>query len=232
MGENSLFDLETCSAITKAILDHHFGGYFEYPVDPKDPLFPKYDQIVKNPIDLSIIQSKLSNRIYQNPDEWIADINLMFDNSRRYYGKGAFFTSITNRLDEYFHKLLEKEMRKSRAGFLKYSKKLLAKVDDLLANPPSSISYDLKFTPPKPITVSDNEMYEFSVAAALLSNKSDIFALTQILESNGITFNHKVEQPMIDYTIINDQGKYELVSYAKARFKEMGIPYPKKGITI
>ena len=57
---------------------------FLYPVDPVAYNIPHYHKIVKKPMDLSTIQTKLKNGEYENAKEFEADIKLVFSNCYKF----------------------------------------------------------------------------------------------------------------------------------------------------
>ena len=48
-----------------------------------------YPDIIKNPMDLSTIKSKISSNIYNNPQEVFNDIQLIWNNCKTYNMKGS-----------------------------------------------------------------------------------------------------------------------------------------------
>ncbi|CAF4465651.1 unnamed protein product [Rotaria socialis] len=68
-----------------------------------EELAPKYFTIIKNPIDLSMIQQKINNKVYvNNSTEFIQDIELMVANCEQYNGKRSILGRLANRLLVYF----------------------------------------------------------------------------------------------------------------------------------
>lgn len=60
------------------------GFPFQTPVDPVALNIPHYHKIIKQPMDLSTIASKLSHGQYENAKEFEADIRLMFQNCYKF----------------------------------------------------------------------------------------------------------------------------------------------------
>ncbi|GMI91627.1 hypothetical protein HRI_002832000 [Hibiscus trionum] len=75
---------QQCSALLKALMKHPAGWVFNHPVDPKALGIPDYFSIIKNPMDLGTIKSKLAKNIYIGTDEFVADIRLTFANAMLY----------------------------------------------------------------------------------------------------------------------------------------------------
>ena len=63
---------------------YSFAAPFYYPVDPVALNIPTYHSIIKKPMDLSTIQSKLKTGQYENAKEFEADMRLMFKNCYKF----------------------------------------------------------------------------------------------------------------------------------------------------
>ncbi|XP_071344644.1 tripartite motif-containing protein 66 isoform X2 [Trachinotus anak] len=106
----SACDQRKCERLTLLILSNILSAPFHEPVSP---LARHYYQIIKRPMDLSVIRAKLNKRNtqhYNSPDQFVADVCLMFRNCAKFNypdsevaqaGRSleAFFTS---RLKEVF----------------------------------------------------------------------------------------------------------------------------------
>lgn len=62
------------------------AGPFLYPVDHEALNIPTYPEIIKHPMDISTIESKLNHNEYANTDQFIADFNLMIENCYTFNG--------------------------------------------------------------------------------------------------------------------------------------------------
>ena len=60
--------------------------WFHNPVDPIEMNIPEYSKIIKNPMDFHTIKKKLAWNQYKNGHEFIADVNLVFDNCDLFNG--------------------------------------------------------------------------------------------------------------------------------------------------
>lgn len=56
---------------------------FRQPIGPDDLGISNYTSIVTNPMDLSIIKTKLTTGQYTDPWQYVDDVMLMFDNVQR-----------------------------------------------------------------------------------------------------------------------------------------------------
>lgn len=52
------------------------------PVDTEK--YPDYKEIIDTPMDLGLMMSKVDSDQYEVPEDWLADIELIWDNARRY----------------------------------------------------------------------------------------------------------------------------------------------------
>jgi E1A/CREB-binding protein len=73
---------------------------FHYPVNPEELGLPDYFNVVKKPMDLSTIKTKLDEGKYINPMEYVDDMWLMFNNAWLYNKK-------TSKVYKYCTKLAE-----------------------------------------------------------------------------------------------------------------------------
>lgn len=68
---------------------HTSSWIFLEPVDPIKLNIPDYFDIVKEPMDLSTIRTKLNSNQYMRATEFVRDVTLMFDNCILYNGEST-----------------------------------------------------------------------------------------------------------------------------------------------
>uniref|UniRef100_A0A5S6QHF0 Bromodomain adjacent to zinc finger domain protein 2B n=1 Tax=Trichuris muris TaxID=70415 RepID=A0A5S6QHF0_TRIMR len=79
----SRLEYEEICGIILAELDAHKDSWpFKLPVDTK--VIPLYKRVIKRPMDLSTIHSKLITHVYQKSEDFIKDVNLIFDNCQTF----------------------------------------------------------------------------------------------------------------------------------------------------
>nr|KJB57319.1 hypothetical protein B456_009G158600 [Gossypium raimondii] len=93
---------QQCSALLKALMKHPAGWVFNQPVDPKALQIPDYFSIIKNPMDLGTIKSKLGKNIYLGTDEFVADIRLTFSNAMLYNPPSNNVHKMAEEMKEFF----------------------------------------------------------------------------------------------------------------------------------
>ena len=70
--------------IYPAVHKHKFAWPFHTPVDPVKLQLPDYFDVIKQPMDLSLIKKKMETMQYKSAKEIIADFDLMFNNCYTY----------------------------------------------------------------------------------------------------------------------------------------------------
>lgn len=92
------------------------AGPFNSPVDPVALNIPHYPSIIKNPMDFSTIDRKLAssnpakpdsnprNPRYNNADEVVTDVRLIFSNCVTFNGPDHVVTAMGKRVEEVFDK--------------------------------------------------------------------------------------------------------------------------------
>ncbi|XP_078176968.1 uncharacterized protein LOC144571516 [Carex rostrata] len=77
-----------CSALLSRLMKHKFGWVFNKPVDPVSLGLHDYLTIIKHPMDLGTIKTRLSMNWYKSPREFAEDVRLTFHNAMTYNPKG------------------------------------------------------------------------------------------------------------------------------------------------
>ena len=75
---------------------------FLSPVDPVAQNIPTYHKIIKSPMDLGTVRSKLNQGQYENAKEFEADIRLIFQNCYKFNGPGHAVSQMAKQLEGIF----------------------------------------------------------------------------------------------------------------------------------
>jgi hypothetical protein len=90
-----------CKKTLQAIMAHKWSWPFNSPVDTN--IYHDYLDKVKTPIDFGTIKRRLDRGgQYRHPDEFLADVRLVFDNARTYNKPGSDVYVMANTLQEKF----------------------------------------------------------------------------------------------------------------------------------
>ncbi|KAK7058255.1 transcription initiation at TATA-containing promoter protein [Paramarasmius palmivorus] len=108
-----------CQSTIRTLKKMKDAGPFLRPVDPVALNIPHYPSIIKNPMDFSTVERKLTasnpakpdsnpaNPRYSNADEFIADIRLIFQNCVAFNGPDHVVTAMGRRVEEVFDKQIK-----------------------------------------------------------------------------------------------------------------------------
>ncbi|KAG0498152.1 hypothetical protein HPP92_002843 [Vanilla planifolia] len=79
---------KSCKDLLSKLMKHKHGWVFNAPVDAKKLNIPDYYSIIKHPMDLGTIKSRLNKNWYKSPEEFAEDVRLTFNNAMTYNPKG------------------------------------------------------------------------------------------------------------------------------------------------
>ncbi|CAF0999548.1 unnamed protein product [Didymodactylos carnosus] len=96
--------------LIEQLLTHKMAWPFQNPVDVKD--VPNYYKIIKDPMDLTTLKSKVLASKYKTVCDFIRDVNKIFNNCRAFNPIDSPFSQCANVVDNYFRHLLENLMIK------------------------------------------------------------------------------------------------------------------------
>lgn len=103
----SACDQRKCERLTLLILSNMLSAPFHEPVSP---LARHYYQIIKRPMDLSVIRAKLNKRNskhYNSPDQFVADVYLMFQNCAKFNYPDSEVAQAGQSLEAFFNSKLK-----------------------------------------------------------------------------------------------------------------------------
>lgn len=77
-----------CISLLQRLMKHKYAWVFNEPVDAKALGLFDYHDIIKHPMDLGTIKTRLSQNWYKSPKEFAEDVRLVFYNAMTYNPKG------------------------------------------------------------------------------------------------------------------------------------------------
>ena len=98
------------------LLEHQHSEAFEKPTDPNDDpeSYQKLNEHMGTKkynahlVDLNTMKKKLEEFKYETKEEFVKDLQLIFDNGKIYYSKGSKNWKYAQELEKYSKKFLEK----------------------------------------------------------------------------------------------------------------------------
>lgn len=104
--------LKRCGQILTKLMKHKFGWVFNAPVDVDGLKLHDYHQIVKNPMDLGTVKSKLEKDLYPSPLDFASDVRLAFNNALLYNPKGSDVNFMAEQLLLQFNQMFNPAYKK------------------------------------------------------------------------------------------------------------------------
>lgn len=80
--------MRKCSQMLNKLMKHRHGWVFNKPVDTVSMGLHDYHTIIKNPMDLGTVKSRLLKKEYRTPLDFAGDVRLTFNNAMVYNSKG------------------------------------------------------------------------------------------------------------------------------------------------
>uniref|UniRef100_A0A6M2EI98 Bromo domain-containing protein n=1 Tax=Populus davidiana TaxID=266767 RepID=A0A6M2EI98_9ROSI len=79
---------KNCSTLLDKLMKNKHGWVFNTPVDAKGLGLHDYFTIIRHPMDLGTVKSRLTKNWYKSPEEFAEDVRLTFHNAMKYNPKG------------------------------------------------------------------------------------------------------------------------------------------------
>ncbi|XP_021616188.1 transcription factor GTE10 isoform X2 [Manihot esculenta] len=105
--------MKQCETLLNRLMAHQFGWVFNTPVDVVKLNIPDYFTVIKNPMDLGTVKSKIASGAYSSPLDFAADVRLTFSNAMKYNPPGNDVHFMAEALSKYFEvrwKAIEKKL--------------------------------------------------------------------------------------------------------------------------
>lgn len=100
-GMGSKF-FKSCSSLLEKLMKHKHGWVFNEPVDAAKLGLHDYHIIIKRPMDLGTIKSRLNKNWYKSPKEFAEDVRLTFHNAMTYNPQGQDVHVMAEQLSRIF----------------------------------------------------------------------------------------------------------------------------------
>lgn len=102
-----------CINIVKSLKNHPYSFPFLYPVDPVMLGIVDYFEIIKYPMDLGTLDSKLKNNSYNNIQEFKSELDLIWNNCYTYNPPNSDISLMAKKLKQEADILFQKYFDKS-----------------------------------------------------------------------------------------------------------------------
>ncbi|KAL6553482.1 hypothetical protein OROGR_007324 [Orobanche gracilis] len=99
-NRNQVF--KNCGNLLERLMKHKHGWVFNEPVNAKAMRLVDYHDIIKHPMDLGTIKTRLSQNWYKSPTDFADDVRLVFSNAMTYNPKGQDVHIMAEQLSQIF----------------------------------------------------------------------------------------------------------------------------------
>jgi hypothetical protein len=134
---NILIRNEIDSLLTK-LKKHQYSQLFLQPIEEVITQFYNYSQVIEKPIDLIKIAQKFEDRVYQNVEEIIEEISLMFTNCKTFNDKSLWAYKWAESMEAFFfreYKKSQSKIEKFKAVSLKQEEKIVESSFNIIETP-------------------------------------------------------------------------------------------------
>ncbi|ESQ49997.1 hypothetical protein EUTSA_v10020201mg [Eutrema salsugineum] len=118
VSTSTMLRMKQCETLLKRLMSHQFCWLFKTPVDVVKMNIPDYFTIIKHPMDLGTVKSKLTSGTYSSPSEFCADVRLTFSNAMTYNPPGNDVYMMADTLSKFFEvrwKTIEKKSSRTKS---------------------------------------------------------------------------------------------------------------------
>ncbi|XP_024970988.1 transcription factor GTE10-like isoform X1 [Cynara cardunculus var. scolymus] len=162
--------MKQCDTLLNRLIGHTYGWVFKVPVDVVALKIPDYYTVIKHPMDLGTVRTKLTSGKYADPWGFAADVRLTFSNALTYNPRGNDVHMMAETISKFFEvrwKPIEKKL--SPAAEAVASPKQAVLMETVTAVPISpiekkkraSVDSEIKQVPAKRV-MSDVEKHKLS----------------------------------------------------------------------
>ncbi|CAL9747977.1 unnamed protein product [Musa acuminata subsp. burmannicoides] len=139
VSDSYLVLMKQCETLLKKLLSHHFAWVFDHPVDAVKLNIPDYHTIIKRPMDLGTIKSKLTSGAYSSLCGFASDVRLTFKNAMTYNPPSDDVHIMAVTLSKFFEsrwKFIEKKLAAADAHIEKETQSNKAELSKKRKMPP------------------------------------------------------------------------------------------------
>jgi hypothetical protein len=90
-----------CLKIIAHLFKWKLTSFFRHPVDPEADDMPGYYEKVTRPMDLETVKKTLLDGNYANVSSFLADLRLIWENTKTYFGPDSVMTFIADEVLQY-----------------------------------------------------------------------------------------------------------------------------------
>lgn len=219
--------------IINELLRHPAAQIFGQKIVPGNDFPPEYFEIIKNPMDLNTIKTKIENQQYNSPKECLDDFELVWNNAEKYYGKKSPVFSLANEVHKLFKKIYRPIYIRSVHGFCEEAYRYRTKIENLIFNSPfqgNSPDAQILSANKKSLIKQlspEEEMQNLITACEMLTDKEDHKKLKEIITEHQPELILPGRKPIILTTQLYPNTFKAVKSFLKEALKKQDLEYPE-----
>ncbi|KAI3708331.1 hypothetical protein L2E82_37498 [Cichorium intybus] len=218
--KNQVF--KNCTNLLQRLMKHKHGWVFNEPVNAKLLGLHDYHDIIKHPMDLGTIKSRLAQNFYKTPFEFAEDVRLTFHNAMTYNPQGQDVHVMAEQLSSIFEEkwpVIESEWRYGTTKVQVHHLRNLERSTSFMNRPkPKQHSVPVSRTPvPKKPKAKDlnkrNMTYEEKqkLSANLQSLPSEkLDNIVQIIKKGNTSLSQHDDEIEVDIDSVDIETLWEL----------------------
>lgn len=130
-----------CIKVINHLFKWKLTVFFRRPIDPAKNDLPNYFQIVQKPMDLETVKKTLLNGNYKNIQSFISDLQLIFENAKKYHGKSTVMWFISEEILQWISKMEESMHLTPQQIWFNELAEIKKKIEDHVLNMPSNFQF-------------------------------------------------------------------------------------------
>ncbi|XP_076901223.1 transcription factor GTE10-like isoform X1 [Bidens hawaiensis] len=203
--------MKQCETLLNRLMAHNFGWVFNTPVDVVVLKIPDYYTVIKHPMDLGTVKTKLNSGKYVDPWGFAADVRLTFSNAMTYNPRGNDVHIMAETLSKFFEvrwKAIEKKIS-VRQNVMETDIETANLMPPLKKKKTASFGNELKQEPVKKVmSAAERHKLSSELEASLADLPENIIDFLKENSSNGnATMDDEIE---IDIDILSDETLFKL----------------------
>ncbi|KAL4441774.1 hypothetical protein ABPG74_008771 [Tetrahymena malaccensis] len=100
-------DYKKMNTVLQSLFDNSDSLEFRFPVDYIALGLTDYPNVIKKPMDLTTVKNKINTQSYDTIEDFLDDIQLIWDNCKLYNAQGSWIWKLADKLDKYYKKLIK-----------------------------------------------------------------------------------------------------------------------------
>ncbi|XP_057437852.1 transcription factor GTE10-like isoform X2 [Lotus japonicus] len=210
--------MKPCETLLNRLMSHQFAWVFNTPVDVVKLNIPDYFNVIKHPMDLGTVKSRLSSGEYSNPVNFASDVRLTFSNAMTYNPPGNDVHIMAENLSKFFETRWKSIEKKIPVIDCTQSEPSRPARDDTEIRDQIPPSKKKKITPndsnvkPEPVKriMTDEEKHNLSLELEAMLGELPETIIDFLKEQSNDAGQTDADEIEIDIDVLNDETLFKL----------------------